>query len=82
VTLERRNMKKKVIARKNLPTNLNLFNLVTLWLLLDRFNIPLWGWGVYWTLIVFEVIGMFMNLYNEEEIEILKEPGVVNVKTK
>jgi hypothetical protein len=75
-------MKKKVIARKNLPTNLNLFNLVTLWLLLDRLNIPLWGWGVYWTLIVFGVIGMFMNLYNEEEIEILKEPGVVNVKTK
>jgi hypothetical protein len=65
--------KKKVISKKNLPTKVNLYGIITLWLLLDRFHIPSWGWGIYWTLVTLATIGVFINFYNEEEVDVLKE---------
>jgi hypothetical protein len=66
-------MKKKVISYKNLPQSLNFYGIVTLWLLLDKFNIPQWGWGIYWTIVVLGTIGVFINIYNEEKIDIFNK---------
>ena len=65
-------MKRKVITYKNLPQSLNIYGLITLWLLFDRFNIPQWGWGIYWTLVFFAIIGLLINIHNEEKIDIFK----------
>lgn len=39
-----------VIHEKCLPTRLPIWSTATAWLLCDRFHIPTWGWGVFWTL--------------------------------
>lgn len=39
-----------VIDSTCLPWKLPIWNTVTFWLLLDRFKVPGWAWGVFWTL--------------------------------
>jgi len=43
----------KFINRNNMPPNLYLFPMITLWLFLDRLNAPGWVYGV-----VFTVMGL------------------------
>jgi ABC-type uncharacterized transport system fused permease/ATPase subunit len=60
--------KRKVIHPGNLPgsfSSLILF-LMVLYLLLDKFNIPSWGWGVYGTLVVVILLIGVIGKINED----------------
>jgi hypothetical protein len=55
---------KTVIDDKCLPWRFPIWQTATAWLLCDRFKIPGWGWGVFWTLIAIvwiATIGMVMK---------------------
>lgn len=61
--------KRKVIARKNLPTHVPLHGGLTLWLLMDRLAPPDWAWGVIWTMFAVYAIVVFVITQTDEYVE-------------
>ena len=51
-----------------------LMTLVTIWLFLDRFNIPQWGWGVYYSFAALLIIAFVLDhvTYKEQPVDIQK----------
>lgn len=44
-------MKMPTVIHENcIPYRLPIWQTISLWLFCDRFRIPAWGWGVFWTL--------------------------------
>ncbi len=60
----------KVISRKNLPHGLGLGWVCVGFLLMDKYNAPDWGWGVFWTLWGIIVIANIVRMATEDSIEI------------
>lgn len=61
--------KRKVISPKCLPTRIPVVGLAVIYLLLDKWGIPGWAWGVYGTLAAFlcTALGYFRAV---EEVDI------------
>lgn len=64
---------KKRISPKNLPTRLGFGTYIMFWLLLDRFNVPDWAWGVYWTVVVLFICVSVTIIYEEHYVNVLYE---------
>jgi hypothetical protein len=69
--------KRKVISKKNLPTNLPLVSSLVFWLVLDKLNAPGWAWGVVATLMIILWIVSIIDIFIREDFEILKDKNNV-----
>lgn len=61
--------KTKVIAWKNLPTRFPTYQTVLAWLLLDRFHVPGYVYGIVGTVLAFLWVGSIMMMCKEEKAE-------------
>jgi hypothetical protein len=66
-------MSTKVITYGNIPTKPPLYQTIVVWLCLDRFEAPEWGWAVFATLAVLIWIICFYLIYKEETVDIFKK---------
>lgn len=64
---------KKVISRKNLPTQAPVLTTAIVWLLLDRLAAPGWFIGVVWTLVGLLWLAFIVNLADELDVDIFKD---------
>lgn len=62
---------KNVIHPDCLPMRSPLLFFTALWLLLDRFGIPSWGWGVYWTFAAIFAVVFVTARYKETQEKVL-----------
>ena len=65
--------KRKVVARKNLPTRFPLIETIVLYLLFDKINALEWAWGVLVAVLIIGWIASIIVVYQQESIEIFKE---------
>lgn len=65
-------MARKVIARQSLPAKFPFSFTGVVCLLLDRFNVPSWAWGVAITILVIYWIIIIVSILTEEEIKVIK----------
>lgn len=67
----------KKIHRRNLPVKIPLFKTITIWLLLDRCNAPIWVW------ITFAIVALIAWIISgsmfcvEKQIDIFEEKQIV-----
>ncbi len=64
-------MKKRVIKRDNLPSKIPVFQMMTAYLMLDKFNATDWVWGVVGTIMAVVFIGNVVNFFKETEVDVL-----------
>lgn len=64
-------IQKRVISRKNLPSRVPVFQMMTVYLMLDKFDAPGWLWGVIGTFMVVALIGSLIEMHKENEVEVL-----------
>jgi len=66
-------MKKRIVIKRNeLPTNIPLFQTITLYLLMDKLNAPVWVWSVVATLWSMLIIATIITKYYEVPISFLE----------
>jgi hypothetical protein len=63
---------KRVISYKNRPATLPLWQTLTIFLMMDRFNAPGWLWGVIGTIVVLWWIGAIANISKQKEVDIFE----------
>lgn len=62
---------KKVVAFKNLPSRLPLWQTLTWFLTMERFNAPQWLWGCLGLLFVFFWCESIYGICTQEKVDIL-----------
>jgi O-antigen/teichoic acid export membrane protein len=65
-------MKKKVLSYKQIPVRSPFSFLVLLYLVMDKFNVSMWGWIIYTVIATLIMIGYIYEIRHQKEIE-LKE---------
>jgi len=65
--------KRKVIKRNNLPIRPPLTITLVMYLLLEHFNAPGWAWGIVGTILGILWIGGILDIFNEEDIDLLNK---------
>lgn len=63
----------KVIRYKNLPSSLPINFTVCTWLLMDRFPVPQWAWGVWATLLFILWVVSIIGLLTQKTVDIFEE---------
>lgn len=63
---------RKVIKIENSPTKFPGFTTLACFLAMDVWNIPGWGRGIIYTLLVLWWIGAAINFYREKRIDIFE----------
>jgi len=61
---------RRALAGKNRPVGTSLMTWVTFWLLLDRFQAPMWAYGVWGTLAALVTIAQIHDWVTAREIEL------------
>lgn len=64
--------KRKVISSKNLPMRMPLIGTLVWWLVVDKLGAPGWVWGVLGTLLVVGWIAFGVDVWNRDDVEVLK----------
>lgn len=65
--------KQKVVALKSLPMRLPILSTAVCYLLLDRFHVPGWAWGVAATIVVIVWIIAIISMVQSEHVELFKD---------
>jgi hypothetical protein len=63
--------KVKVIDTSNFPSRLPIFQTLTTWLALDRFNAPQWLWGAMGLLFTIIWIVSIIGMVVQEKVDLL-----------
>ena len=61
---------RRALAGKNRPVRTSLMSWVVVWLLLDRFQAPLWAYGIWGTLAVLTTIAQVYDWATAREVEL------------
>ena len=61
-------MKRPVIANRALPTRVPFWQTITMWLLMDRFNVDGWQAGIVWTIWTLAYLVCWVGSLTEREV--------------
>jgi len=64
--------KHRCIDYKNLPAKIP-FNLVVIALVLDRFDVPGWGWGIFIAFAFIIQVGILVQALNQKCVDIFEK---------
>jgi hypothetical protein len=67
--------KNRVIKRENLPLKISIWNPLTCFLALERFNAPGWLYGALGVLFLFADIAAIYRILTETEVDLLNPTG-------
>lgn len=62
--------KRRALSGKNAQRRLPIFQTIVIALVLDRFNVPGWAWGIFGTLFTIVFIGSLIDFFTAEDVEL------------
>ena len=62
----------KVIDFKNFPSKLPVTSTIAVYLLLDKFNVPGWTWGIVGTIYAIVWVASIYGIIKQESVDIFK----------